>query len=464
MIKGSNPSPFVIAYNLRRKGRKFSRGIHKSVSLCGTGVGTVRTYESEEGPRSTIAARHNCHSAWACPVCSPKLAAARQKVLAPQIVRLMEDGYSASLVTLTLKHQRGDDLKFMFEAMGRAWGRLASGKGWKNWRCVGDLSVQYIKGLDLTWSLRNGWHPHIHVALYLPPGHSGDVEWFIQRWIKCLEAEGFIALREAQDAGKLITVDSVKEAQSIGAYAGMTAAMPTAEAISMALKRSRSEGSFTPFEILAKAVAGEWSFERLWKQYVEATKGLRQVTVSRGLKLSADADLSIADDVATIGPEARTEIEKANLIPAILSAARCADQDERRVSVSSVLSRLEAKDWRIIEPGERQEVPIRETAARRTVQKNKPVKLRMVWRVNVFARTWAPAKRIWNKGVGGWSFPPTPFVPMDTAALHNIPREAFDDVCPMVGLTTEGLWVWAGRGRAKSRMPPARSFRPLWGG
>lgn len=270
LIKGSNPSPFTVAYDLRRRGRKFARGIHKSVSLCGTGVGTVRTYESEEGPRSTIAARHNCHSAWACPVCSPKLAAARQKVLAPQIVRLMEAGYSASLVTLTLSHRRGDDLGFLFGALSRAWTKLSSGKSWKNWRNVGALSVQYVKGLDLTWSLRNGWHPHLHIALYLPPGHSGDVEWFIQRWIKCLASEGFLALREAQDAGKTITLDSAKEAQAICAYAGMTAAMPTAEAMGLALKRKSGEGSFTPFEILAKATNGDWFLNgygsNIWKR------------------------------------------------------------------------------------------------------------------------------------------------------------------------------------------------------
>lgn len=318
--------------------------------LCGTGVGTLRTYESDDGPRATVSARHNCHSAWACPVCSPKIASARQKVLAPQVIRLLEAGYSAHLVTLTLRHSRGDDLAYLFDGMNAAWKVMTSGRSWKDWRNVDGLSAQYVKGLDLTWSLRNWWHPHLHIALYLPPGHSGDVEWFIARWIKCLRDEGFIALREAQDAGKKITLESAKEAEKITAYAGATAAMPTAEAVGMAMKRNRAEGSFGPFEILAKAAAGDPFFEKVWKEYVRATKGQRQVTVSRGLKLSNDKDLALADDVAALGPDAKEEVECEGMIPALLSAARCADPDERRVSVASVLSRLVARDWRILEP------------------------------------------------------------------------------------------------------------------
>lgn len=353
-IKGSNssaqPSKYEIAYDLRRCGRRFARGIHNSVRLCGTGLGTLRTYESDDGPRATVSARHNCHSAWACPVCSPKIASARQRILAPQVVKLLERGYTARLVTLTLRHAQGDDLGYLLDGLGEAWGALTKGRAWQNWRSIGRLAVEYVRGLDLTWSLRNGWHPHLHIALYLPPGHDGDVDWFIARWIACLRAEGFIALREAQDAGREITLESAKEAERVTAYAGATAAMPSAEALGMAMKRNRAEGSFGPFEMLARAAAGDAFFEKRWKEYLEATKGRRQVTVSRGLRLSDDKDLALADDVATLGPAAKEEVECEGMIPALLSAARCADPAERRVSVASVLSRLIAKDWRMLEP------------------------------------------------------------------------------------------------------------------
>lgn len=440
-IKGSNSSPFAVAYDLRRCGRHFARGIHNSVRLCGTGVGTLRTYESDEGPKATVSARHNCHSAWACPVCSPKIASARQKILAPQVRRLLENGYTARLVTLTLRHTRGDDLGILFDAMSQAWEKLSSGKAWKNWRNTGDLSVEYVKGLDLTWSMRNWWHPHLHIALYLPPTHSGDVEWFVTRWIKCLRDQGFTAFREAQDTGKLIDLDTVKQAETITAYAGATAAMPSAEAIGTAMKRNRAEGSFGPFEILAKAAAGDAFFENRWKEYLEATKGRRQVTTSRGLKLSDDKDLTLADDVATLGPEAKEEIECSGMIPALLSAARCADQEERRVSVASVLSRLEAKDWRILEPKLPPTLPPPDTIRERIVA---------AWEVSKSRRRFRAMQHI----PGGWK--------IDRGGVVSvIPDDALAMMPPdvaLAGLTETGVWVWVA-----ARRDPGDSPTRQWG-
>lgn len=467
-IKGSNssggPSKYEIAYDLRRCGRRFARGIHNSVRLCGTGLGTLRTYESDDGPRATVSARHSCHSAWGCPVCSPKIASARQKILAPQVIGLLERGYTARLVTLTLRHAKGDDLGYLLDGLGEAWGAMTKGRAWKDWRNVGGLAAEYVRGLDLTWSLRNGWHPHLHAAIYLPPGHDGDVEWFITRWIACLRSEGFIALREAQDAGREITIDSVKEAERVTAYAGATAAMPSAEALGMAMKKGRAEGSFGPFEMLARAAAGDAFFEKRWKEYLKATKGRRQVTVSRGLKLNDDKDLTLADDVATLGPDAKEEVECGGMIPALLSAARCADPDERRVSVASVLSRLEARDWRMLEP--KPPVPLSmppddpppdPIRPRRKKAKKKPRRayrkpgLVAVWEIGVDRVRFRAMKRDQN---GGW-------IRDEAGEVSEIPEDALAMMPPgavWAAMSEAGRWVWVTAAdwaaRRDRRQPP----------
>ena len=463
-IKGSNSSRFEIAYDLRRTGRRFSKGVHNSVRLCGTGIGTLRTYESDDGPKATVSARHNCHSAWACPVCSPKLASARQKVLAPQVVRLIERGYTARLVTLTLRHNSGHDLAELFDAMGLAWGSMTSGREWRGWRNIGGLAAQYVKGLDLTWSLRNGWHTHLHVALYLPPGHSGDVEWFIERWIKCLEAEGFSALREAQDAGKAITLESVKEAERITAYAGATAAMPTAEAVGMAMKKGRADGSFTPFEILAKAAAGDAFFEKRWKEYVAGTKGRRQVTTSRGLRLSDDKDLSLADDVATLGPQSKEEVECEGMIPALLSAARCGDEKERRLSVASVLSRLEAKDWRILPvrvappPDPEFEELVSQAEASWSDPPRQRPRIVRAWELDRSATMWRPMRKGEDaEGREFWHLGTAPFEPISAEALAAGPAVNGAAVgATIIMLVDDGRWLWsAARPRPSGPTGPA---------
>ena len=165
-------------------------------------------------------------------------------------------------MTLTLRHAKGDDLGCLLDGLGDAWGAMTKGRAWKDWRNVGGLAAEYVRGLDLTWSLRNGWHPHLHAAIYLPPGHDGDVEWFITRWIACLRAEGFIALREAQDAGREIRLESAKEAERVTAYAGATASMLSAQALGMALTRNPAEGSLSADEMLARSAAGETCFEK----------------------------------------------------------------------------------------------------------------------------------------------------------------------------------------------------------
>lgn len=352
LIKGSNSSPFQVAYALRRGGRRFVHDIHRSLSLCGTGTGTLRTYEDEDGAHASIAAKHNCHSAWACPVCSPKLAAARDKAIAPQVRKLIAEGYTAHLVTLTVRHFRGDELPFILDGLGAAWTKLASGKAWKEWRSIGNLNTEFLRGVDMMWSVRHGWHPHLHIALYLPPNHPGDVEWFVQRWMKSLRSLGFEAERAAQDISMftaLSTEEAIRTAEKITAYALATAKMPTAEALGMAVKRARHDGSFSPFEILAKAESGDRYFLHLWRQYVAATKGRRQVTTSRGLKLKPDAELALdADNVAVLGDKARQEVEGSPLFGELIEAATIKDRDERRCAVALVLHQLQAEDWRIL--------------------------------------------------------------------------------------------------------------------
>lgn len=377
------------------------------------------------------------------------------------MIRLLERGYTARLVTLTLRHAKGDDLGYLLDGLNEAWGATTKGRAWKDWRNVGCLASEYVKGLDLTWSLRNGWHPHLHIALYMPPGHDGDVEWFITRWIACLRAEGFIAVREAQDAGREITLESVKEAERITAYAGATAAMPSAEALGMAMKKGRAEGSFGPFEMLARAAAGDTFFEKRWKEYLEATKGRRQVTTSRGLKLSDDKDLTLADDVAVLGPEAKEEAECSGMIPALLSAARCADQDERRVSVASVLSRLDARDWRMLEP--KPPVPLsmppddpppdpdrqkRKKAKKKPRRAYRKPRLVAAWEVSNDKTMFRAMRRIhdgWQIDRGG----EVGLIPDDARAL--MPPDTV-----VAALSESGKWFWVSAAfwAANRRQPP----------
>jgi hypothetical protein len=207
----------------------------------------------------------------------------------------MAAGGSAWLVTLTSRHKRGDDLRGLFEALSGAWKRVTSGRAWAELRRIG--APEYVAGRDLTHGEAAGWHPHLHVLLLLPAAHGDGAAvaaWLLERWRECLAREGFEALPQGLDARR---ADSPEAA---AAYAVKPAAIY--EAGALALKRSRGEGSGrTPFELLQAAVGGDRRAVALWREYVAGTKGVRQTTTSRGLKLSEAEELVAEDEAAGEG-------------------------------------------------------------------------------------------------------------------------------------------------------------------
>ena len=341
-------------YSLRRISRIYSKDIHKAVATCGfTSGATVKC--TDEGI-SKIHNVNHCHSAWACPVCSPKLAVKRFEILRPQIQNLMDAGWTCHLVTLTCQHDRATILSDVFEAQSIAWGLVTKGKAWQKWRKTANNSVQYIRGLDITHSEINGWHPHIHAAFYLPPDHDGDVEWLVKRWIAALASIGWRASRAAQHiSGK---INHKNDCLAAARYAVATAWLPHNEAIGASLKQTKKrqisgDNSMSPFEILQEATEGNRRKERLWKEYVGGTKGRRQVTTSRGFRLSADEEIDIenVEDIAFIGADTMKAIDRADMYPKLLDIInRIAPADMKRRRISRFLSEFGLSDWRIIYP------------------------------------------------------------------------------------------------------------------
>jgi hypothetical protein len=246
-----------------------------------------------------------CSSPWDCPHCAPKIAAGRAEALGPQVSIHLQKRGTCWLITLTISHGPTDKLRDLFAAIMKAFSRMTSGRAWQELRDAG--LVEYVRGFDVTVG-ENGWHPHVHLLLLLGPEHGDphSVATTVRdRWMACCRALGLKVSSDAQD------VAQARSEQEATAYAVTPAAVY--ETTAMAMKRMRGKGSgLTPFEVLEHAVneraaresrahklgvevqelpQGPW--ETLWREYVRDTKGLRQVTTSRGLTLSDD---DIEDD------------------------------------------------------------------------------------------------------------------------------------------------------------------------
>lgn len=342
-----------LAFRLRNQQRPFVRDLHNALGACGLGHGGLFVCEDEEGKREAYVHQHNlCKNAWACPVCAPKLSAARREVLHPQIELLTAKGYKSSLVTLTVQHHRGVPLAGLLDVMREAWSKIASGDDWKNWRNTPTGRVEYIKGFDLTITKRNGWHPHFHTAFYLPEDHLMNMEFVIGRWQEELKKRGVYTSRDAQHVSKRCgdVFSSLEDAKRIADYAANSNWLPSSEAIGMAVKRATRPDTLSPFELLAIACEGEKWAIAAWREYVKAMKGVRQVTTSRGFKLKKDEELKLdAVQLAALGPETTEEISTTTGLPRLLDAAR-QPAEARDQAVFDVLASLEAKDWRMLSP------------------------------------------------------------------------------------------------------------------
>jgi hypothetical protein len=376
----SSPPPPLSARNQRQAGgfllRTWQRSrisdLHPSLSACGLspipveagGSGRASLVCSSE--KAAILHVATCKSPWSCPVCAPKIAAARAESLGPQLQKMKEEGGTNWLVTLTLSHNRDTKLADSLDGIRKAWAAVTNGKAWKNARESG--RIEYARGYDVTWSPANGWHPHLHLAVFISAENKNPestVRWIVDRWKAALEARGYSCSMSAQDFQK---TDDVAQA---AAYAVTPAAIY--EALSMATKRAKGKGSgATPFEILSIAAAQkiELPFRLspaaallLWREYVAATKGRRQAITSRRLHLVADEDAEEIDDfkeIALLDKEVLQELDRKGKTVHLFQAvedARAAGIDAAREAARGFLLGCSSAAWWIVDDPPRPSPP-----------------------------------------------------------------------------------------------------------
>lgn len=347
------------AYRLRHAQRDILGDIHDTLKLCGLGIienpdgspGTGRFACSHETGAIIQSGVMTCHSPFACPVCAPKVAARRALALKPQIEARVKDGWSVSLLTLTVRHRRKLPLGDIFHALSKAWARVTSGKKWQKFRTVGP--VEFVRGYDVTYSDRHGWHPHLHICLLLGPEHDEEVisEEILTRWRLALASLGWSTTREAQH------FDRADDPEKAAKYAVTPAAVY--ESLAMSMKKSRGKSSgLTPFEILERAVADKGEgveksrWIGLWREYVAATKGRRQVVVSQGLDLDPPEetdDMTPLDVVLQVPPGTLREMDEINLIPDVLANIddHIGDPYGMREALKATMERLRSTEWTI---------------------------------------------------------------------------------------------------------------------
>jgi hypothetical protein len=173
----------------------------------------------------------------------------------------------------------------MVDAMTSAWSKLWAGNmGVKLRESL--LLAGHIRALEVTHGA-NGFHPHFHALLFVWPGRTKEQNWeaLTKRWQS-------VTVRAGLPVPDLVRGCRVDDGEKASAYVAKGVWGLESEVTKGHVKKGK-RGSRTPFDLLRDYMAGDRRAGALWRVYVDAFAGRRQLYWSNGLKkLLAIADLS----------------------------------------------------------------------------------------------------------------------------------------------------------------------------
>ena len=281
------------------------------ITPIGRGVTMRRSKTPDGGTVAGYAGLLTCGSVWLCPVCSAKIARRRKQELERVICAAVLLGAHVSLLTLTVRHRKSDDLTALWSVISYAWNATMSGAGSAEFKQQLGL-IGWVKTVELTHG-PNGWHVHLHVVViserdprmtYISRTKRGKLigamsdDWIADRWGRALARKGFDFVKDrggldwrAAEAGREAELsDYVTKTglPSVAKRAAKTLGGLAKEATLGALKKARTDHR-TPFQILADLIMfGDAEDLALWEEYEAASHGRRQMSWSAGLRDWAD--------------------------------------------------------------------------------------------------------------------------------------------------------------------------------
>jgi len=231
-------------------------------------------------------------------------------------VAWLNQGGRLAFLTLTLPHDLDDSLAATLGAVRKSWKAVQQDKAV---RAIKAENVRgFVRATENTRGELNGWHPHLHVLLFLEGGCGPDAVEALRSaiesaWRKAVVKQGFrvpswergvnLQAVEDRDGGKALCryLTKVQDEHGGGSW-GVGAEMTRGD-----LKVGKRPLSRTPFEILDGALAGVEQDRALWHEYEQATKGLRVIEASRHLFRDLGV-LDVSDDDVCEPGEAEAQV------------------------------------------------------------------------------------------------------------------------------------------------------------
>ncbi|RYQ36200.1 hypothetical protein PG2001B_1732 [Bifidobacterium pseudolongum subsp. globosum] len=271
------------------------------VVRCGWSMGALVSLLGQEGRTSWSGIEH-CNSLWACPICSARIREGRRNEIQEGFERSKKLGWSAFFVTFTVPHTIDTPLDQSLGAIREAYARMRRYSSLRDfWSAVEGV----IKATEIQVG-NNGFHPHLH-CVYFTRESSIDEAALKRSWARAVVKAGLA--RPSETVGVV-----VKEATSSGISNYLTKIQENKISLELTrsdLKRGRvndesgSSWHCSPFDLLDPDIELPISMaqrQRLWVDYVRATKGVSAIRWSKGLKKKLSIGEVSDDDLGALDP------------------------------------------------------------------------------------------------------------------------------------------------------------------
>lgn len=251
------------------------------VVRCGWSLGSLVTLMGQSGRTGWCGIEH-CNGIWACPLCSARIREGRRREILEGFENAKSLGWSAWFVTFTVPHSIDTPLTQSLGAIRGAWARMRRYSSLRDfWSSVEGV----IKATEIQVG-NNGFHPHLHTIFFTKNDSLDEVD-LRAAWAKAVVKEG---LAKPNDSIGVV----VKEATTANLSWYLTKIQENKLSLEMTrsdLKSGRvnnsTEWHAAPFDLLDTSVSLPISMaqrQRLWVDYVQATKGVSAIRWSKGLK------------------------------------------------------------------------------------------------------------------------------------------------------------------------------------
>lgn len=261
-----------------------------------------------------VAKYHNlqyCGSVWVCPDCSYKISQERKKELADAMKGCRDKGLHVAMLTLTVPHYLGDDLKTLLKKMSKAKHSLWTNRNSREYFADQFPMVGHITATEVKYSDNNGFHPHFHILCFLDKQYAAEDLQIIESELYEFWAEKCVKSGLGKP-NRRNGIDLKMRSNNEDMLADYISKWGMAEEMTQAHLKvgKKNMSSLTMWEVLELAqieASTKDKYSYIFKTYAAAFKGRRQLFWSKGLKELLKIEVKDDEEIAN-AEEENTEI------------------------------------------------------------------------------------------------------------------------------------------------------------